>query len=193
MRIYCRRNLPALRISRRAKPRLDDHDLAVKRSSRNAGSVQGNCDAGDPPEPRNFRDLHPVFGAARALSAPLPNAGSACWVPRGYATLAIGTGLVDALGSDLKVDVLKDWQPDDTLFSLIRDKDTLTAMLGEVAGNQAADTYLTATGTRKKEIMRNALAGTSRRKTENWKPRWMAFPQGQYTKRPLTVRGRAGA
>ena len=108
-------------------------------------------------------------------------------------TLAMGTGLVDALGSDLKVDVLKDWQPDDTLFALIRDKDTLTAMLGEVAGNQTADTYLTATGTRKKEIMRNALAGTSRRKTENWKPRWMAFPQAQYTKRPLTARGRAGA
>ena len=105
-------------------------------------------------------------------------------------TLAMGTGLVDALGSDLEVDVLKDWQPDATFFDLMRDKDTLTAMLGEVAGKQAADTYLTATGAKKKEIIQNALTGTSRRKTENWKPRWMAFPQGQYTKRPLTTRDR---
>jgi ParB family chromosome partitioning protein len=31
-------------------------------------------------------------------------------------TLTMGTGLVDALGTDLKVDLLKDWQRDDTLL-----------------------------------------------------------------------------
>jgi len=108
-------------------------------------------------------------------------------------TLAMGTGLVDALGGDLRVDALKDWQPDDTLFALIRDQDTLSAMLAEVAGEQTAGTHLTATGARKKEIIRNALAGKNRPKKEGWKPRWMAFPQGQYTKRPLTARGKAGA
>jgi ParB family chromosome partitioning protein len=78
-------------------------------------------------------------------------------------TLAVGTDLVDALGGDLALDVLQDWQPDTALFALIRDRDTLDAMLAEVAGKQAATSYLTATGTRKKQIIQNALTGTSRR------------------------------
>jgi ParB family chromosome partitioning protein len=108
-------------------------------------------------------------------------------------TLAVGTGLIDAVGTDLKVDVLKYWQPDDALFALIRDKEALSAMLEEVAGKQTADSYLTATGAKKKEVIQNALAGKGRPKKEAWQPRWMAFPQGQYTKRPLTQRAKSGA
>jgi ParB family chromosome partitioning protein len=51
-------------------------------------------------------------------------------------SLAVGTGIVDVLGTQLKVDVLKGWQPDDTLFQLIRDKEALGAMLAEVAASR---------------------------------------------------------
>ena len=108
-------------------------------------------------------------------------------------TLATGTDLIDTVGGDLKVDVLKDWQPDDALFGLIRDKETLSAMVEEVAGKQTAVSYLTATGGKKKEVIQNALTGKGRPKVEGWKPRWMAFPQGQYTKRRLTQRAKSGA
>lgn len=108
-------------------------------------------------------------------------------------TLALGTGLIDALGTDLKVDIRKDWQPDATLFDLMRDKETLGAMLAEVAGEDSAKTYLTATGTKKKEIIRMQLDGKWRKQKAGWLPKWLAFPQGQYTKRPLTARERATA
>lgn len=103
-------------------------------------------------------------------------------------TLALGSTLVDMLGTALKADCLKDWQPDAALFDLIRDREVTTAMLAEVIGETAARSYLTATGTKKKEIIRNALTGTNRQKITGWQPRWMAFPQSRYTERQLTTR-----
>jgi ParB family chromosome partitioning protein len=99
-------------------------------------------------------------------------------------TLAVGTSLVDALGAELKVDVRKGWKPDDTLLSLVRDKEALNGMLGEVAGNDAAHMHLTATAAKKREIIRNALA--DRDGKDGWLPRWLAFPQQGYSKRRLT-------
>lgn len=100
-------------------------------------------------------------------------------------TLAVGTALIDALGQQLAVDVGAQWQPDEMLFGLLRDRQTIGAMQTEVIGKRAADSYLTATGTAKKEIMRRALAGDGRSKVTGWLPRYMAFPQGAYTERPL--------
>jgi len=100
-------------------------------------------------------------------------------------TLAAGTALVDTLGQLLAVDVGAQWQPDEMFFGLLRDRETIGAMLTEMIGKRAADSYLTATGTAKKEIMRKALAGDGRSKVTGWLPRYMAFPQGAYTARPL--------
>jgi ParB family chromosome partitioning protein len=100
---------------------------------------------------------------------------------------------VDVLGTQLKVDVLKGWQPDDALFQLVRDKEALGAMLAEVAGKQASETHLTATGAKKNDIIRMALDGKGRTKKDNWKPKWMAFPQAGYTTRPLTTKAKSGA
>jgi ParB family chromosome partitioning protein len=91
------------------------------------------------------------------------------------------------------VDALKDWQPREPLFDLIRDKEVLSAMVEEVAGKQTAASYLTATGAKKKEVIRNALEGKGRPKKEGWQPRWMLFPQAQYTRRRLTQRAKSGA
>ena len=62
-------------------------------------------------------------------------------------TLAAGTALIDALGQQLAVDVGAQWQPDEMFFGLLRDRETIGAMLTEVIGERAADSYLTATGT----------------------------------------------
>ena len=108
-------------------------------------------------------------------------------------TLAMGTDLVDTLGGVFAVDVAEHWQPDDTFFELVRDREAVGAMLAEVIGETAAGTYLTDTGTRKKAIIRKALAGDGRNKVEGWLPRYLRFPQGQYTERALVARQRAAA
>lgn len=100
-------------------------------------------------------------------------------------TLAAGTALIDTLGQQLAVDIGAQWQPDETFFGLLRDRETIGAVLADVIGARAADSYLTATGTAKKEIVRKALAGDGRSKVTGWLPRYMAFPQAAYTERPL--------
>jgi ParB family chromosome partitioning protein len=100
-------------------------------------------------------------------------------------TLAAGTALIDTLGQQLAVDVGAQWQPDAMFFDLLRDRESIGAMLTEMIGKRAADSYLTATGTAKKEIMRKALVGDGRSKVTGWLPRYKAFPQGAYTARPL--------
>ena len=108
-------------------------------------------------------------------------------------TLASGTALIDLLGEQMAVDVGKHWQPDDTYFELARDRESVGSMLAEVIGAREADSYLTATGTKKKEIIRMALTGNSREKVEGWLPRYMRFPQGGYTERALAARHRPTA
>jgi ParB family transcriptional regulator, chromosome partitioning protein len=100
-------------------------------------------------------------------------------------TLAAGTDLVDALGSTLKVDVGQYWQPDDTYFTLVKDRDAVSAMLVEVIGETAAKSHLIETGSKKKAIIRKALDGDGPTKVEPWTPRYLAFPQRGYTLRPL--------
>lgn len=108
-------------------------------------------------------------------------------------TLALGTEIVDALGTAMNIDVMKTWTPDDTFFELIRDKQVLNAMLAEVIGKTAAESYLTDTGVKKKALIRKALTGDDREKVTGWQPRWMAFPAVGYTGRPLTSRRKPAA
>jgi len=60
-------------------------------------------------------------------------------------------------------------------------------MLAEVIGEAAARSYITETGSKKKAIIRKALAGEDRTKVEGWLPRYLQFPQVGYTDRPLTA------
>ncbi|MEQ1698304.1 MAG: ParB N-terminal domain-containing protein [Hyphomicrobiaceae bacterium] len=103
-------------------------------------------------------------------------------------TLSMGTGLIDTLGQALNVDVGHHWRPDDLFFDLAKDREAVSAMLSEVIGETAARSYLTETGTKKKAIIRKALSGNGRTKVEGWLPRYVQFPQAQYTGRPLTAR-----
>ncbi len=108
-------------------------------------------------------------------------------------TLAAGADLIDTLGQRLKVDCLQHWQPDDVFFALVKDREAVSGMLTEVIGETAASSYLTEPGTKKKTIIRKALAGDGRSKVEGWTPRYMAFPRAQYTKRPLAAAANAAA
>ena len=105
-------------------------------------------------------------------------------------TLAMATGQIDKLGQTLKVDIAASWQPNDLFFDLAKDREAVGAMLAEVIGEAAAQSYLTETGSKKKSILRKALAGDGRTKVEGWLPRYLRFPQAGYTDRPLTA-GRA--
>lgn len=100
-------------------------------------------------------------------------------------TLAAGTSLVDTLGTILKVDVAQHWQPDDTFFDLLRDREAVSAMLSDVVGDSAAKAHLTETGSKKKAIIRKALTGDGRSKVERWTPKYLTFPQSGYTSRRL--------
>ena len=99
----------------------------------------------------------------------------------------MGTGLIDDLGQTLTVDIGAQWQPDDLFFDLAKDREAVGAMLGEVIGESAARSYITATGAKKKAIIRKALAGEDRARVEGWLPRYFQFPQAGYTDRPLTA------
>jgi len=99
-------------------------------------------------------------------------------------TLHARSPIVDALGLHLGVDMSAVWQPDDTLLDLIRDREVLTAMVADVAGESVAAANANEKGKALKAILRDSFEGANgRAKVEGWVPRWMRFPAGAYTTR----------
>jgi len=97
-------------------------------------------------------------------------------------TVEAGTGVVEALGIHLKVDMRDYWQPDDAFFDLLRDKAAVNAMLCNIGGKAVADANVTATTKVQKKIIRDFITGDERKKVEGWLPHYMAFPFRAYTK-----------
>ncbi|WP_372071471.1 ParB/RepB/Spo0J family partition protein [Tistrella mobilis] len=97
-------------------------------------------------------------------------------------TLEAGTGVVEALGTQLKVDMTDYWEPDDAFFDLLRDKAAVNAMLRHIRGKAVADANVTATTKVQKKIVRDFISGEGRKKVEGWLPHYMAFPFKAYTK-----------
>lgn len=99
-------------------------------------------------------------------------------------TLWARSELVDLLGQHLAVDMGLVWQADDALFDLIRDREVLLAMVGEVAGQQVAEANGRETGKVLKRILGDCLhGGNGRPRVEGWVPRWLRFPAFSYTPR----------
>lgn len=98
-------------------------------------------------------------------------------------TLSVGTAMIDDLGHLLGVDMRGWWAPDDAFFDLLRDKQMINAMLGEIGGKAVADGNVTSTAKVQKQIIRNFAEGKGREKTEDWLPRYMGFPMRGYTER----------
>lgn len=97
-------------------------------------------------------------------------------------TLEAGTGVVEAVGTHLKVDMRDYWQPDDAFFDLLRNKAAVNAMLRHIGGKAVADANVTATTKVQKKIVRDFIAGDGRKRVEDWLPRYMKFPFKSYTK-----------
>src|SRR3546814_4647324 len=84
------------------------------------------------------------------------------------------------------------WQADDAFFSLIRDREVLTAIVAEVAGETVARANANEKAKTLKTIVANHLAGADgRAKVEHWVPKWMAFPPSASTARGGVEIGRA--
>jgi ParB family chromosome partitioning protein len=109
-------------------------------------------------------------------------------------SLAAGSAEMEAAGAWLGVDMGRFWTPDATFFDLIRDRETVNALLKEVGGKKVADGNLSERVKTQKAIIQDFLDGANDRpKVEGWIPRWMAFPPSAYTRRPFGPAARARA
>lgn len=99
-------------------------------------------------------------------------------------TLASGSVFAEAVGTQIGVDMANWWEADDALFELIRDREVMLAIVGEVAGPKIAQANTSEKAKTLKTIVRNHLGGVDgRKKVEGWVPRWMRFAPSAYTKR----------
>ncbi len=99
-------------------------------------------------------------------------------------TLASGSAVVEAVGGEIDVDMARYWQADDAFFELVRDREVLTRIVAEVAGETVAAANAKEKGKTLKRIVADHLSGENgRAKVESWVPRWMAFPPSAYTTR----------
>lgn len=99
-------------------------------------------------------------------------------------TLASGSAAVEAVGMEIGVDMARCWQADDAFFSAVRDREVLTRIVAEVAGETIASANRQEKTKTLKRIVRDHIDGTNgRERRENWVPRWMAFPPAAYTAR----------
>lgn len=99
-------------------------------------------------------------------------------------TLASGSAIVAALGVHLGVDMADWWEADAAFFDLIRDREVLLRIVGEVAGKTVAAPNAAEKTKALKRIVRDHLEGAEgRQKVERWVPRWLGFPTSAYTDR----------
>lgn len=99
-------------------------------------------------------------------------------------TLAIGSEAVEYCGQHMDVDMADCWQADEAFFGLLRDKEVMVALLGEVGGEAVASANATEKGATLKGLISDHLTGANERaKVEGWVPRWMGFPPAAYTTR----------
>ena len=99
-------------------------------------------------------------------------------------TLESGSAAIEAVGGEIGVDMARYWQADDAFFECLRDKEVLTRIVAEVAGEPVAEANASEKGATLKRIVRDHLDGANgREKRENWVPKWMAFPPSAYTAR----------
>jgi ParB family transcriptional regulator, chromosome partitioning protein len=131
----------------------------------------------------NSDDFGTVAVFLRLLDLPDPCVMDVVAIVMGE-TLAADSAAVEATGAHIGVDMAGYWQADDAFFALVRDRDVLTRIVAEVAGESIASANATEKAKTMKMIVADHLGGSNgRSKVENWVPRWMAFPPTTYTAR----------
>lgn len=99
-------------------------------------------------------------------------------------TLAAGSAAVEAVGEQVGVNLADWWKADGALFALLRDRELLTRMVADVAGETIASANAGEKTKTLKKIIADHLEGADGRpKVERWVPRWMQFPPSAYTAR----------
>lgn len=99
-------------------------------------------------------------------------------------TLMAGSAAAEAVGSTLGIDMADWWEADTAFFALLRDREILTRMVAEVAGEQVAEANAGEKTATLKTIILAHLQGTDgRARVERWVPRWMGFDPSAYTQR----------
>lgn len=99
-------------------------------------------------------------------------------------SLAAGSAAAEAVGLQLGLDMSRWWQADDAFFEALRDREVLTRIVAEVAGEAVAAANAKEKGATLKRIVADCLAGANGRPmVEGWVPKWMAFPPAAYTSR----------
>ncbi|WP_306257362.1 ParB N-terminal domain-containing protein [Pararhizobium sp. IMCC21322] len=98
-------------------------------------------------------------------------------------TLPSNSALVEILGEKLSVNMADHWQPDQTFFDLLRDKETLNTIVKQVAGKSAADAHVASTAKVQKQIIQDGLSGKRKNGKQDWQPGYMSFPMTAYTKK----------
>ena len=98
--------------------------------------------------------------------------------------LESGSAMIEALGLHLGVDMSKVWQPDDAFYGLLRDRQLLGCMVGELAGPDVASANAGEKANGLKAIIRDCLSGANGRdRVHGWVPKFMRFPPAAYTER----------
>jgi ParB family chromosome partitioning protein len=90
-------------------------------------------------------------------------------------SLPANGGLLEVIGTLLRVDLRPHWTPDATFFALLRDKDALKRMLSEVGRDPPAK----ATTAELRATLQRRLDGQDGRPITDWLPRYLAFPPGR--------------
>lgn len=90
-------------------------------------------------------------------------------------TLAVGTPLIEDLGSMLGVDMGKLWQADEAFLSLIVKRDALLPMLESIAPQDTYDAHKDSPGKTIRSVILNLATGEGREKVEGWVPEQMQF------------------
>lgn len=98
--------------------------------------------------------------------------------------LASGTPVIEALGLHIRVDMAEWWEADSIFLNLIRDREVLGALLGDVSGKAVAIANAGEKTKVLRNLIRDCLDGTNgREKKDRWVPGWMQFPPSGYTER----------
>jgi ParB family chromosome partitioning protein len=107
-------------------------------------------------------------------------------------SLSVHSPVINDLAQALCTDMSNHWQPEQTFFALIRDKQVLNSMVGEFAGANAAVEHITSTAKAHRDVLSACLNGNRKPADPNWMPRYLAFPQGSYREDGATDFEQAG-
>ncbi|MCP4099352.1 MAG: hypothetical protein GY748_24270 [Planctomycetaceae bacterium] len=101
-------------------------------------------------------------------------------------SLEAGSCLIEALGIHLGIDATGKWQTDDVFLDLLKDKQTINAVLADIATKKIAQVNAATTGKVQKGIIRDIIKGENgRKKHRGWLPKYMRFPFKGHTEAPI--------